>query len=211
MGLGRWYEAHVLPHAIGAVCGSSRIGRYRAKVVPLAEGAVLELGCGGGFNQALYDPARVTRFAGIDPNAALLERARATAAAIGWESDIREGVGEAIPFHDGAFDSIVCTFTLCSVQNHARVLAELRRVLKPGGRLLYLEHGRAPDPGPAHWQDRLEQLWKPLAGGCHLTRPVGDALRRADFVVEPLGREYFPGAPRWAGWLEWGSARRMGA
>lgn len=211
MGFGNWYDAHILPKVVAAGCGTEEVAELRRQVVPLASGAVFELGCGGGYNQDLYTGSAVTSFAGIDPNGSLLEAARARAAARGWETDIREGRGESIPFHDGAFDTVVCTYTLCSVDDPERVLSEMRRVLKPGGRLLYLEHGKAPDPGPAKWQNRIEPLWKKLAGNCHLTREVGASIRRGGFEIEPIGQEYFAKAPKWAGWMEWGSARRAGA
>jgi SAM-dependent methyltransferase len=122
--------------------------------------------------------------------------------------DIRAGVAEDLPFATGSFDTVVCTYTLCSVEDPERVLAEVRRVLAPGGRLLFLEHGRAPDQAVARWQERIEPVWKPLAGGCHLTRPVGAALRAAGFAVEPLGQAYLRQAPKIMGWMEWGVARK---
>lgn len=210
MGLRGWYDSKILPKIITAACGQPEVTELRAKVVPLAQGKVLEIGCGGGLNQALYDRGRVTELFGIDPNAALLEGASARLAAQGWDADLRLGSAEDIPFIEGSFDTVVCTFTLCSVGDPERVLAELRRVLKPDGRLLYLEHGQAPDPGPARWQRRIEPLWRPLMGNCHLTRQVGSSLRAAGFEVEPLGQEYFAKMPRWAGWMEWGAARRAG-
>lgn len=210
MGLKRWYDAHVMPRLITAACGQEGIEKRRSKIVPLAEGSVFEIGCGGGLNQPFYDPARVTSFCGIDPHGKLLDGARAQAARKGWAVDLRQGVGEAIPFADGSFDTVVCTYTLCSVADQAQVLGELRRILKPGGQLLFLEHGKAPDHGVARWQDRIEPLWKPLAGGCHLTRPVGAALRGAGFAVEPLGQGYLAKAPKVMGWMEWGIARKEG-
>ena len=210
MGLRSLYDRHVMPRMITLACGQKGIEDRRRQVVPLAEGHVFELGCGGGLNQPLYDPARVTSFAGIDPNEKLLDNARDKARERGWSADIREGVGEDIPFADSTFDTAVCTYTLCSVDDPARVLGELRRILKPGGRLLFLEHGRAPDASVAKWQDRIEPVWKPLAGGCHLTRPIGSALRGAGFEVEPLGQAYLDRAPKVMGWMEWGVARRAG-
>ncbi|MCB2066495.1 MAG: class I SAM-dependent methyltransferase [Erythrobacter sp.] len=210
MGLRNWYDATVLPRIIRLGCSSPEIAELRRQVVPLARGAVLEMGCGGGFNQPLYDSAQVTSMAGIDPNGALLAAAREKAAERGWQVDLREGVGEAIPFPDESFDTVVCTYTLCSVDDTARVLAEMRRVLKPGGRLLYLEHGKAPDPGPQRWQRRIEPVWKRMMGNCHLAREVGGAIARAGFTLKPVGQEYFKGAPRWAGWMEWGVAVKAG-
>lgn len=211
MGIKRLYDAYVMPRMITLACGQKGIERRRREIIPLAEGRVFELGCGGGLNQLLYDRTKVTGFAGIDPHANLLDRARQQACARGWEHDIREGIGEDIPFPDSSFDTAVCTYTLCSVDDPGEVLSELRRILKPGGKLLFLEHGRAPDIGIARWQERIEPLWKPLAGGCHLTRSVGATLRGAGFEVEPFGQAYLARTPKVLGWMEWGVAHRAGA
>ena len=211
MGIRRFYDAHIMPRMITLACGQKSIEDRRQEVVPLAEGRVFELGCGGGLNLALYDLEKVTGFAGIDPHSKLLAEARERARARGWDHDIREGVGEDIPFPDSSFDTAVCTYTLCSVDDPVRVLSELRRILKPRGKLIFLEHGKAPDAGVSLWQERIEPVWKPLAGGCHLTRPIGASLRGAGFEVEPFGQAYLDKAPRFMGWMEWGVARRAGA
>ena len=210
MGLQSWYDAHVMPRMVTLACSQGQIMKRRSMVVPRAHGDVLELGCGGGINQQFYDARAITSFSGIDPHEGLLDGARAAGQAKGWTTDIRQGVGEEIPFPSGKFDTVVCTYTLCSVSDPGKVLAEVRRVLKPGGTLLFLEHGRAPDPDVAKWQTRVEPLWKRLAGGCHLTRPVGSTLRGAGFEVEPLGQGYIPKTPRIAGWMEWGIAHKAG-
>ncbi|MDY7099216.1 MAG: class I SAM-dependent methyltransferase, partial [Pseudomonadota bacterium] len=165
---------------------------------------------GGGINQQFYDQSRITSYAGLDPHPGLLDQARAAAAERKRPADLRAGVGEDIPFPDRFFDTVVCTFTLCSVQDQQRVVRELYRILRPGGRALFLEHGRAPDQNVAKWQDRIEPVWKRLAGGCHLTRPIGAAMRGGGFEVEPIGQGYTPKAPKFAGWMEWGVARRSG-
>ncbi|WP_324827284.1 class I SAM-dependent methyltransferase [Qipengyuania zhejiangensis] len=211
MGMKSWYDARVMPRLITLACGQPAIADRRKAIVPLATGHVFEIGCGGGLNQRFYDPDQVTGFSGIDPHEGLLEGARAQATKKGWEADLRQGFGEDIPFSDSQFDTVVCTYTLCSVADQARVLSELRRILRPGGKLLFLEHGRAPDTAVAKWQDRIEPLWKPLAGGCHLTRPIGSALRGAGFAVEPLGQGYLPKSPKVMGWMEWGVARKESA
>ncbi|MFN3988876.1 MAG: class I SAM-dependent methyltransferase [Erythrobacter sp.] len=209
MGLGDWYEAKVMPKLITCACSQGQVMKRRAAVVPRAHGDVFELGCGGGINHALYDPAAITSYAGIDPHPGLLEGARAAAQAKGWAADIRQASGEAIPFDDASFDSVVCTFTLCSVSEPRRVLSELRRVLRPGGAVFFCEHGAAPDAGVARWQARIEPVWKRLAGGCHLTRPISAAFAEAGFAVERIGEGYTPQAPRFAGWMEWGAAHRL--
>ena len=210
MGIQQWYDAHIMPRLIGCACGQGQIMKRRSQVVPLARGDVFELGCGGGLNQQFYDVEAVTSFSGIDPHGGMLDQARAEAEAKGWSANICEGVGEAIPFPDRKFDSVVCTFTLCTVEDPAQTMAEMRRILKPGGQLIFLEHGRAPDANVAKWQDRIEPVWKKLAGGCHLTRPIGSSLRGAGFDVEPHGQGYLPKAPRFAAWNEWGVARKAG-
>ncbi len=210
MGLGDWYDQHILPRLIVGAGSAAQIMKRRAMVVPRAHGDVFELGCGGGINLQYYDPRTVSSLSGIDPHGGLLDMARATAAKQGLTADLREGVGEEIPFRDGSFDCIVCTFTLCSVEDHPQVLRELRRVMKFGGCAFFLEHGRAPDPDVARWQERVEPVWKRFAGGCKLTRPIGAAFRGSGFEVEPLGQGYLPGTPRVVGWNEWGVARKAG-
>lgn len=208
MGLAIWYEAKVMPRLVTCACSQGQVMKRRAAVVPLARGDVFELGCGGGINHGFYDPTMVTSYAGIDPHAGLLDAARTAARDKGWAADLRQGRGEAIPFDDASFDCVVCTFTLCSVEDPAQVRREMHRILRPGGQALFLEHGGAPDAEVRRWQERIEPVWTRLAGGCHLTRPIASAFRQAGFMVEPMGEGYTPKAPRFAGWMEWGIARK---
>ncbi len=210
MGLGQWYDEHIVPRFIQCACSAPAIMKLREKVVPLASGRVFEIGCGGGINQRYYDPGRVTAFAGMDPSVKGLDYARESAARKGWQADIRQGFGEAIPFPDDSFDCAVCTFTLCSVEDPVQTLAELRRILRPGGRLLFAEHGKAPDRNVQTWQKRIEPIWKRLAGGCHLTRPVGSSILQAGFAPGEGGSRYAPKVPRFAGWMEWGEVTKSG-
>ena len=202
-----WWDRHGVPRLIKCACSQGQIMKARSKVVPHATGDVLELGCGGGINMEFYNPARVTSFTGLDPSPELLAMSRAAAQARGMVADIQGGVGEAMPFESDRFDTVVTTFTLCSVADQAAVLAEIRRVLKPGGTALFLEHGAAPDPGVARWQRRIEPLWKRIGGNCHLTRPIGDAYEKAGFVVDRQAAAYMPKTPRPFGWVEYGAAR----
>lgn len=201
------YERYLLPKLLNAACGSRPIMKQRAKVVPRAEGRVLELGVGLGRNLAFYDPAKVTEVVGVDPSPEL--RALAVAAERDPRLPVRieAGAAEALPFEDRSFDTVVCTFTLCSVCAPPQALAEARRVLKPGGRFLFCEHGLAPDPDVVKWQRRMEPIWKRIAGGCHLTRPVASGIAAAGFALEGVETMYLPGTPRFAGWSEWGAAR----
>lgn len=201
-----FYDRHIMPRLIGCACASKPIMKQREKVVPKAAGKVLELGIGGGLNLQFYDPAKVESVSGVDPSAELRAVAMAAERPEGLKVEIRKGTAETLPFDSGSFDCVVCTFTLCSVQSPREALAEAKRVLKPGGRLLYCEHGLAPDAGVAKWQGRLEPMWKAIAGGCHLTRPITASVADAGFTVASSEQMYLPGTPRVLGWSEWGEA-----
>jgi ubiquinone/menaquinone biosynthesis C-methylase UbiE len=203
-----FYERFVLPTLIGCACGAAPIRRQRAKIVPRASGRVLELGVGGGLNLAFYDPGQVNGVFGVDPSAGLRAKAGKAPRASGLKVEILDGQAEDLPFGAASFDTVVCTFTLCSVHSPSAALAEARRVLKPGGRFLFSEHGLAPDPDVQRWQQHIEPLWKRLAGGCHLTRAVTPAIAAAGFAIETVETMYLPRAPRALGWSEWGSARK---
>lgn len=202
-----WWDRNVVPHLIGCACRQPAIMRDRAKIVPKAKGDVLELGCGGALNLAYYDWSAVTSLSGVDPSEELLERARTELKNAGRNANFQSGIAEALPFASASFDTVVTTFTLCSVQNVADALAETQRVLRPGGRLLFVEHGQAPDPAAESWQRRIEPVWKHIAGGCHLTRPVTQAISAAGFVCDAPQGHYLKRTPKWLGWVEWGEAR----
>ncbi|WP_308724944.1 class I SAM-dependent methyltransferase [Metapseudomonas otitidis] len=202
----QFYDRHILPRLIDYACGMGHVMKTRSQVVPNAEGEVLEIGIGTGLNLAFYDPQRVSRVTGVDPAAQMqaLARQRAAAIAIPVETIALE-LGE-IRADDGRFDSIVCTFTLCTIPDAVAALREMRRVLKPGGRLHFAEHGLAPDPGVVRWQQRLTPLWKPLAGGCHLDRDIPRLIEAGGFRIGELDTRYLPG-PRpmtfvYSGWAD---------
>ena len=200
------YDRFILPKLLGCACSSSPIMRQRAKVVPRAEGRVLELGVGMGLNLAYYDPGKVSAVIGVDPSAELRAVAMAAPRDARLSVSVEDGDAQNLPFEAASFDTVVCTFTLCSVCTPAAALSEARRVLKPRGRLLFCEHGLAPDPGVARWQRRIEPIWKRIAGGCHLTRPIGSAIAAAGFRIDDLDNMYVPKTPKIAAWNEWGSA-----
>ena len=205
------YERFVVPRLIDCACGQREISQRRAAVVPLAQGRVLELGIGSGLNLPFYDRERVTALVAVEPSPELRRMAEARARRDGTLAlEVLEQAAESLPFADASFDTVVCTFTMCSVTDQARVLAEMRRVLKPGGLLLYAEHGRAPDADVLRWQQRIEPTWKKVMGNCHLTRPVTGAIEQAGFTAMPMARQYMTPGPRWAGWMEWGSAVKAG-
>lgn len=201
-----WWERNIVPRLIGCACSQPQIMKARSRIVPQAQGDVLELGCGGGINMAFYDAAQIRSFSGLDPSPALLDRSREAAQAKGMSADIRGGVGEAMPFADASFDTVLVTFTLCSVDDQRKVLSEMRRVLRPGGKVLFLEHGRAPDKSVQTWQRRIEPIWKRIGGNCHLTRTITSAYEAAGFNIAVAEKAYMPKTPRPFGWIEWGEA-----
>ena len=204
--MSNWWDRNVVPSLIGCACTQPAVMRDRAKVVPFASGDVLELGCGAP-NLDYYDRNNVRSLSGVDPSAELLARSKLALESKGMTANFIPGIAEALPFANNSFDCVVTTFTLCSVQDPQAALSEAKRVLKPGGRLLFVEHGRAPDTDAATWQRRIEPVWKRIAGGCHLTRPVTQAISDAGFVCNAPQGHYMKRTPTWLGWVEWGEAR----
>ena len=200
------YERYILPKFLTCACASPPIAKQRAKVVPLASGKVLELGIGLGLNLVHYDASKVQSVTGVDPAAELRALALAAPRPEGLSVTVDRGTAEALPFEDASFDCVVCTFTLCSVHTPSAALQQARRVLKPGGRLLYCEHGLSSEPSVAKWQRRIEPVWKAIAGGCHLTRPVTSAIAASGFRIDWSDSMFLPGTPKIAGWSEWGQA-----
>lgn len=194
------YERHVLPHLIDFACGMGAVMKTRAQVVPLAEGEVLEIGIGSGLNLSFYDPAKVSRIVGVDPSADMQKLARQRAEQISIPVEMIALELGQIQAEDARFDSIVCTFTLCTIPDAVAALREMRRVLKPGGKLLFSEHGLAPDASVVRWQNRLTPLWKPLAGGCHLNRDIPALLEAGGFTIGQLETSYLKG-PRPMTWV----------
>ena len=198
----------MVPRLIGYCCSQPPIMKRRAQVVPLASGRVLELGAGGGANLGFYNRQTVESVTGVDPSDELIALAKERMAPADRDFfRVEKGIAEALPFENASFDTVLSTFTLCSVQDQAMALSEARRVLKPSGRLLFLEHGLSPDAAPRKWQHRVEPVWKHIAGGCHLTRPVTDAVLSAGFSVADRHGRYMDKTPRFLGWVEWGEAR----
>ncbi|MCA3720874.1 class I SAM-dependent methyltransferase [Phenylobacterium sp.] len=201
-----WYERTILPKFLACACSGPEMMRQRGRLVPRASGRVLELGVGMGLNLVFYDPDRVSSVSGVDPAPELRAMAEAAPRPEGLPVEILAGVAEDLPFEAASFDSVVCTFTLCSVHSPERALAEARRVLKPGGRLFYCEHGLSPDVDVARWQRRIEPLWERLAGGCRLTRPILPLIEGAGFSALDAESAYLPKVPRFAGWNVLGEA-----
>ena len=199
------YDQYVLPHLIDFACGMGAVMKTRAQIVPLAEGRVLEIGIGSGLNLRFYDPAKVSVIVGVDPSAAMQKLAQQRAAQISIPVEMIALELGQIQAADASFDSIVCTFTLCTIPDAMAALQEMRRVLKPGGKLLFSEHGLAPDLPVVRWQHRLTPLWKPFSGGCHLNRDIPALIRAGGFSIGQLDSSYLKG-PRPMTWVSRGWA-----
>jgi ubiquinone/menaquinone biosynthesis C-methylase UbiE len=198
------YQDWVVPTLIDLSMRNKRLRPYRERVAGAAEGRVLDVGIGSGVNLPLYRQAH--EVFGLDPSSRLLARAHDQAQHTRVPVHLLEGSAESIPLADHSMDTVVMTWTGCSIPDICAALREMRRVLSPGGRLLFVEHGRAPEPGVARWQERLDPLWLRFSGGCHLSRKIDDLLADAGFRIERLITGYIPG-PRIMTFLYEGVAR----
>jgi ubiquinone/menaquinone biosynthesis C-methylase UbiE len=186
------YARFILPRLLAAAMRQPDLVPFRASVGRAASGRVLELGIGPALNLPFYGP-NVTAVIGIDPSPQLLAMAERKRSGQPFDVQLIEGSAEALPVDSGSIDTVVTTWTLCTVPSAAEVLAEARRVLKPGGRLLFTEHGRAPEAAVARWQDRLDPVWTRVAGGCHMNRPIADHISDTGFRIDGLRTAYIAG------------------
>lgn len=202
-----FYADRVLPRLIGCACQTKPIAKQREKIVPAAHGTVVDIGFGTGTNLAWLNPAQVKQLIGIEPHTAMIDHGRPH-----WRADIPIKAlargGEDTGLEDASADTVLITFTLCTVPDPQAVLAEATRILKPEGQLIICEHGLADDAGVQKWQKRIEPIWKAVAGGCHLTRNVTETLAKAQFDVSGLQSMYLPGTPRISGYSTWGTLAR---
>ena len=186
------YRKFILPRLIDAAMRDKAVAARRAELIPKAAGAVLEIGIGSGLNLPLY-PSAITHLTGVDPSAELLSMARRKLTVLPFPVDLFCQSAEELPFDDRSFDTAVVAWTLCSIPNPMLALAEVRRVLRSDGRLLFVEHGLSSDPKVQAWQHRLTPIWKRIGGGCHLNRKIDDLISSAGFRVAELNTDYLPG------------------
>lgn len=201
-----FYENVILPRFINCACGTAPIMKQREKIVPRAHGTVLEIGIGTGLNLSYYDPKKVERLIGLDPSEKSWELAGERAAHLPFDVQFIGLPGEEIPLEPDSVDTVLVTFALCTIPDPVRALEGMARVLKPGGELVFCEHGLAPDEKVARWQHRINPLWRRLAGGCNLDRDIPALLDAGGFDVDEMEQMYLPGTPRIAGYNYWGSA-----
>lgn len=201
-----FYDEKVLPGIIDLACGMKPAMALRQKLIPRATGRVLEVGMGSGHNLAYYNPERVEWVWGLEPSAGMRRRARKNLATSPVEVKLLDLPGEQIPLEDESVDTVVLTFTLCTIPDWQAALAQMHRVMKPGARLLFCEHGQAHNHGLQKWQDRVTPLWKKCMGGCHLNRPIRAYLEEGGFAINSLENFFIRGAPRFAGFMYFGDA-----
>jgi len=200
------YERYLLPRLIHCVCASPLIDARRRLVVPRARGRVLEVGFGSGLNLPHYDRGRIEWLWALEPSREMRALAAPRIAAAGLDVRMLDLDGEALPLPDRSVDTVLVTFTLCTIPDVAAALRQMRRVLRTDGQLLFCEHGAAPDAGVRHWQERLDGVWGKFAGGCHLNREMVPLIEAAGFRIAEAHSAYLPRAPRIAGYVTWGSA-----
>jgi ubiquinone/menaquinone biosynthesis C-methylase UbiE len=203
------YDRWMVPWLLDLAMRNRLLDHYRHQTIASARGLVLEVGVGSGVNLPLYGPA-VTRVVGLDPSPELLRLASKRAADVVIPVSLLRASAEHLPFPGAVFDTIVITWTLCSIPNPIAVLTEMRRVLKPGGRLLFVEHGLSPEIRVARWQHRLTPYWKRIGGGCHLDREMDKLIRAAGFQIDAIEMAYMQGPNPWT-FMYQGSAQNVRA
>lgn len=204
-----FYEKKILPHLINSqfLCGAKPIAYQRKKVVPMAEGRVLEIGIGTGLNLEFYDPSRIEKVIGLDPSEESWKIAGEKAENLPFDVEFIGLPGEEIPLDANSVDTVLVTYAICTIPDPEKALEGMRRVLRPGGNLIFCEHGLAPDENVQKWQNRINPIWKKLAGGCNLNRKIPFLLEESGFRIKNMETMYLPNTPQFAGFNYWGTAQ----
>ncbi|NQW27841.1 MAG: class I SAM-dependent methyltransferase [Flammeovirgaceae bacterium] len=187
------YDQYLLPLLVNAICKQNPFTDQRSKIVPLAKGKVLEIGIGSGLNLPFYQKEQVTELTAIDPSLAVWKQNRTKVDQLGFPFEFHQVGAEKMPFANHSFDSIVTTYTFCTIPDDEMAMQELRRVLKPTGVLIFCEHGKASDPSIQKWQNRLNPFWKHFGGGCNLNRDIPNLIQTNGFNIKELNAQYIPG------------------
>ena len=202
------YDKYILPKFLNCACGSKPINYQRQKVVPLAKGKVLDIGIGSGLNIPFSNSDKIDKVIGIDPSHELIDLAKELANDSKASIELVIGSAESIPYPDNFFDTVLVTYTMCTIPNVAIANKEMWRVLKDDGRLIFCEHGLAPDKKISKWQNRIDPFWGKIAGGCHLNRDIQKLITDAGFSFESLDKMYIPSTPKFAGYNYWGIGKK---
>lgn len=201
-----FYHSYILPTLIDLACSQNASRRQRMKVIPLATGKVLEVGVGSGLNLPFYTGNQVTQLRAIDPSKEMWDKNKFDTKSLPFEFTFTQAAAEEIPEEAQTFDTVVITYALCTISDTAKALEEIRRVLKPNGKLIFCEHGKAPDQAIQKWQNRINPLWKRFGGGCNLNRDIPLLIEGNGFKLAHLEKMYIPG---WkpVSFNYWGSAK----
>ena len=199
------YEKYILPKITEFLCSGKPIMYQRKKVVPLAKGRVLEIGIGSGLNLQFYDFSNVEYIWGLDISAQMRKMSEKRAKNIRFEVEFISQSGNEIPLESNSVDTVLVTYTLCTIPDVGQALSEMSRVLMPGGELIFCEHGLAPDEDVRRWQNLMNPIWKRMGGGCNLNRPIPNLIEQGGFKINNIETMYIPG---WkpASFNYWGSA-----
>jgi ubiquinone/menaquinone biosynthesis C-methylase UbiE len=189
----RLYDKYVLPNAINWACKQKSSMMQREKIIPLASGNVLEIGIGSGLNLPFYDKRKVNHLTAIDPSAYIWKKNSFDTNTLGFEFDFMEAFSENIPAENNSFDTVVITYALCTIQDTDKAFDEIKRVLKKEGKLLFCEHGKAPDKKIVRWQNIFNPVWKKIGGGCNLNRDIPFMIELNGFKILKLEKMYIPG------------------
>ena len=200
------YEKHCLPHLLNCICNLKSVQKQRKKVVPLAKGQVLEIGMGGGLNIPYYDTDKIDFVWGLEPSEGMRMKAKNNIQNAPFEVRLLDVTSEEIPLDDNSIDSIVLTYTLCTIPDWHTALRQMSRVLKPDGTLIFCEHGAAPTEDVRKWQDRLNPFWNKIAGGCNLNRPIPHLIEQGGFTIQKMESQYNDG-PKVAAFEYLGTAK----
>ena len=202
------YNKYILPKFLNCACGSKPINYQRQKIVPLAKGKVLDIGIGSGLNIPFYNSDKIDQVIGIDPSHELIDLAKGLANKSRVSIKLVIGSAESIPYPNNFFDTVLVTYAMCTIPNVAIANKEMWRVLKDDGRLIFCEHGLAPDKKISKWQNRIDPFWGKIAGGCHLNRDIQKLITDAGFSFESLDKMYLPSTPKFAGYNYWGVSKK---
>ena len=202
-----FYEKYILPRFLNCACASEPITYQRKKVVPLAEGKILEVGIGSGLNLPFYNKSKIEEIWGIDPSEELNAMAKKVAIEECMNVNFITSSAEDIPFPNDYFDTVLITYTMCTIPSVLQANKEIKRVLKSSGKMIFCEHGVSPDENIKKWQKRLNSIWGKIAGGCNINRNIPMLIKDSGFKIEEMDEMYLPKTPKIAGYNYWGYAR----
>jgi len=203
------YEKYVLPKFLNFACNTKPMRYQREKVVPLAKGNILEVGIGSGLNLPFYNISKVKKIWGLDPSEELNEMARKISSTSSMEVEFLLAGAEQIPLPDNSIDTVLITYTICTIPEIDFAMKEMKRVLRPDGEMIFCEHGKAPDENIVKWQNKINPYWNVIGGGCNINRDIPRLIESAGFLIKSLESMYIPGTPKIFGFNYWGIAIQL--